>query len=151
MCQRTSCLASDALGAAARSDNFRRSGGAFDKDSSLVSFGLCLRPNPERSEQRTDQPETAPASSPGSRRRLPLPRLPRSGVGCRSNETAKGIPKRMFNPQEEGSKWGEPVGWQSILEVPSEHPELDRTLEGRGKLHRPEWSWSIHAGPAIAG
>ena len=63
----------------------------------------------------------------------------------------KGMPKRMSNSQEEGSKWDEPVGRPSILEVLSEHPELDRTLEGRKKFHRPEWSWSIHAGPAIAG
>jgi hypothetical protein len=43
-------------------------------------------------------------------------------------QTAKVMPKLMSESQEEGSKWGE-----SMLEVPSEHPEWERALEDAKK------------------
>ena len=97
----------------------------------LVSFGLCLRPNPERSEQRTDQPETAqhpvrqppkitPAKAAEIRRPMDVAatKRPREHLsGCPTHK------KRVAN----GVSPGRP------LEVLSEQPDLDRILEGREK------------------
>jgi len=99
----------------------------------VSSFGWCLRPSPDRSEQRTDQPETTPASSPSIHRRLPLPRLPRSGEGWMSQLlNGQGNTQAMFNSQEEGSKWGEPVGRQSIPDVLSEPEKTVPVPSDRG-------------------
>jgi len=43
------------------------------------------------------------------------------------------LPKLMHELQEEGRKWGEGLGRESMLEVFSEHPELEKALEDAKK------------------
>jgi uncharacterized protein len=48
------------------------------------------------------------------------------------------LPKMSSELQEEGRKWGEKIGRQSILEVLSEHPDLAKALEAAAKPAQPK-------------
>ena len=47
------------------------------------------------------------------------------------------LPKLTAELQEEGRKWGENIGRQSMLEVMSEHPDLAHAMEDAQKAPRP--------------
>lgn len=47
------------------------------------------------------------------------------------------LPKLTAELQEEGRKWGENIGRQSMLEVMSEHPDLARAMQDAQKAPRP--------------
>ncbi len=47
------------------------------------------------------------------------------------------LPKLMHELQDEGRKWGEGLGRESMLEVFSEHPELKKALEDAQKNAQP--------------
>jgi len=47
------------------------------------------------------------------------------------------LPKLMPELQDEGRKWGEGLGRESMLEVFSEHPELKKALEDAQKNAQP--------------
>jgi hypothetical protein len=53
-------------------------------------------------------------------------------------KTLSVLPKLMLEMQEEGSKWGQKIGRDSMMEVLSEHPELQKALEEAKKAGRPE-------------
>jgi hypothetical protein len=48
-------------------------------------------------------------------------------------KTVKVMPKLMAESQEQGGKWGEALGRESMLEVLAEHPELEKAMEDAGK------------------
>jgi hypothetical protein len=48
-------------------------------------------------------------------------------------KTLRVMPQLMAESQEEGRKWGEGLGRQSMLDVLSEHPELEKALEDAQK------------------
>jgi len=47
------------------------------------------------------------------------------------------LPKLTAELQEEGRKWGENIGRQSMIEVMSEHPDLAHAMEHAQKAPRP--------------
>jgi len=47
------------------------------------------------------------------------------------------LPKLTAELQEEGRKWGENIGRQSMIEVMSEHPDLAHAMEDAQKAPRP--------------
>jgi len=49
----------------------------------------------------------------------------------------KVLPKLVSECEEEGRKWGEGVGRESMIEVLSEHPELEKGLEEAKKAAQP--------------
>jgi hypothetical protein len=53
-------------------------------------------------------------------------------------KTAKVMPELMAESQEQGRKWGETLGRESMLEVLSEHPELEKAMEDAGKSAAPK-------------
>jgi len=53
-------------------------------------------------------------------------------------KTVKVMPKLMAESQEKGSKWGEELGRQSMLEVLSEHPELEKAMEDARRAPVPQ-------------
>jgi hypothetical protein len=52
-------------------------------------------------------------------------------------KTVKVLPKLMGECAEEGRKWGEKVGRDSMMEVLSEHPELEKAVEDAQKAAQP--------------
>jgi hypothetical protein len=53
-------------------------------------------------------------------------------------KTVTVIPKVMAESQEQGRKWGEELGRESMIEVLTEHPELKKAMEDAGKAPAPE-------------
>jgi hypothetical protein len=53
-------------------------------------------------------------------------------------KTAKVMPKLMAESQALGSKWGETLGRESMIEVLSEHPELEKAMEDAKKAAVPQ-------------
>jgi hypothetical protein len=53
-------------------------------------------------------------------------------------KTVTVIPKLMAESEEQGRKWGEELGRDSMLEVLTEHPELKKAMEDAGKTPAPE-------------
>jgi hypothetical protein len=52
-------------------------------------------------------------------------------------KTLRVMPQLMAESQEAGRKWGEGLGRQSMLDVLSEHPELEKALEDAQKAAQP--------------
>jgi hypothetical protein len=53
-------------------------------------------------------------------------------------KTVKVMPKLVAEAQEEGRKWGEGLGRDSMIEVLSEHPELQKAMEDARKATSPQ-------------
>jgi len=53
-------------------------------------------------------------------------------------KTLNVLPTLLGELQEEGRKWGEEIGRQSMLEVLSEHPELAKALQAAQKPAQPQ-------------
>lgn len=53
-------------------------------------------------------------------------------------KTVQVMPKLLAEAQETGRKWGEGLGRQSMIDVLSEHPELEKALEDAKKTAPPQ-------------
>jgi hypothetical protein len=53
-------------------------------------------------------------------------------------KTLSVLPKISAESLQNGQKWGETIGRQAMLEVLSEHPELEEEMEAAGKQAKPE-------------